>query len=595
MGRRLDATERHPATVALMTPPDRPPIEDVLRSAGLATLGQHPPAEALEASLRRIAMVADGADALRVAALREAAVRALSEAGVRAPARMVDAALSAGGDDRVADAPSPGQGSRLALSDPEPWPDPVDGAVLLGELVRTFTRYVALPEGAATALALWVLHAHAHNAAAVSPILAITSPEKRCGKTTLLHVLGALVPRPLPASNITPAALFRAVERFGPTLLVDEADTFIREREELRGVLNSGHARASAVVVRAVASGDDYEAVAFSTWAPKAVALIDSGTTLPDTLRDRSIELRMRRRAPGEEVERLRLDRLGELEPLRRRCARWASDHLEPLRQADPSVPNELHDRATDNWRPLFAIADAAVGTWPERARRAAMVLSTGREDDEASAAVLLLGDLRRLFEERGVDRLASRDVVEALARMEDRPWPEWRRGNPITTRQLARLLRPFELAPSALWIDGKTQRGYEREHFRDPFLRYLGGADRKDRKDPHDSATNGPSAIRKDGDGLTDPRPSENPSDTTGLTVLTDQDPPPRPKRGGLGGMDGLAAGAGQDDGCPRCGGHLRHDAEPGDICRLCEREDENGHSAVDDILGTVDAEAES
>ena len=96
---------------------------------------------------------------------------------------------------------------------------------------------------AATALALWTLHAHAHAQFTVSPVLSLVSPEKRCGKTTTLYVLGALVPRPPPASNMTTAALFRAIDRYRPTLLIDEADTFLEQNEELRGVLNSGHSR----------------------------------------------------------------------------------------------------------------------------------------------------------------------------------------------------------------------------------------------------------------------------------------------------------------------------------------------------------------
>ena len=31
---------------------------------------------------------------------------------------------------------------------------------------------------------------------------------------------------------------------------------------------------------------------------------------------------------------------------------------------------------------------------------------------------------------------------------MEDRPWPEWRKGNPISTRQLARMLKLFKVNP---------------------------------------------------------------------------------------------------------------------------------------------------
>jgi putative DNA primase/helicase len=85
--------------------------------------------------------------------------------------------------------------------------------------------------------------AHAHDAAENSPILAWESPEKRCGKTTALGVIAQLVPVALPAANITTAAVFRSIEKYKPTLVLDEVETFIRDNEEMRGVLNSGFTR----------------------------------------------------------------------------------------------------------------------------------------------------------------------------------------------------------------------------------------------------------------------------------------------------------------------------------------------------------------
>ena len=147
---------------------------------------------------------------------------------------------------------------------------PVDGAALLTALAETFTRHALLPEGGAEALALWTLHTYTHEAAYISPILCLSSPQRRCGKTTVLSLLRAIVRRPLPTANVTAAALFRATEQWHPTLLIDEADSFLRDNEELRGVLNSGHTRDMAYVIRTV--GDDHEPRAFCTWAPKAIA-----------------------------------------------------------------------------------------------------------------------------------------------------------------------------------------------------------------------------------------------------------------------------------------------------------------------------------
>jgi putative DNA primase/helicase len=161
----------------------------------------------------------------------------------------------------------------------EPWQSRIDGAALLDALGGLLHRYVVLPKHAETVIALWILLTNLHEAVWVCPLLVSTSPEKRCGKTTLLSLLRRLCHRPLPASNITAAALFRAIEKWQPTLLIDEAGTFLKHSEELRGIINSGHTRDMAFVVRTV--GDEHEPRRFSTWAPKVIAQIGNvpGTT----------------------------------------------------------------------------------------------------------------------------------------------------------------------------------------------------------------------------------------------------------------------------------------------------------------------------
>ena len=353
------------------------------------------------------------------------------------------------------------------LDDPEPWPERVDGSELLTDLTTAVNRHLVLPAGAAEAVALWIVHAHAHDTASISPILAVTSPTPECGKTTLLTLLGACVPRPLPASNITAAAMFRSVEKWTPTVLVDEADTFLRDNDDLRGVLNSGHNRDAAWIIRTV--GDNHDPCRFKTWSPKAIALIGR---LPPTLKSRAIHIELRRMAGGEHIEPLRGDRLGHLEPLRRKTWRWATDNALQLADAEPGMPSALRGRAADNWRHLLAIADLAGGDWPQRARDAAQTLSVGR--DEQSAGIMLLEDLRAMFAERATDRLSSTDIVGVLGGLEDRPWPEWKADKPITVRQLARLLEPFGIAPSTIRTGIGTAKGYLLAQFEEPFRRYL-------------------------------------------------------------------------------------------------------------------------
>ena len=363
---------------------------------------------------------------------------------------------------------SKGSGRKLDLPEPEPWHEAVDGAVLLDELVGTFSRYLVLPYGAAEVMALWVLHTHAIETAQITPRLALLSPEKRCGKTLALDILQRIVNRPLTASNITAAAVFRTVEVACPTLLIDEGDTFLGDKDELKGILNSGHSRAMGYVVRLV--GEDHEPRQFATFAPLAIAAIGK---LPGTIEDRSITIPMHRKTGDEPIERLRMDRTADLHRLARMAARWAQDNQEALADADPHTPDALHDRATDNWRHLLAIADLAGGEWAERARAVAVTMSGNHEGEDTSVGVTLLTDLAALFADRNTDRLSSVTICEALADMEDRPWPEWSKGKPITPRQLAKLLNPFGVRPKQIRIGEQTKKGYMKEWFNDAFARY--------------------------------------------------------------------------------------------------------------------------
>ena len=361
------------------------------------------------------------------------------------------------------------QGRALQLPEPEPWHAPVDGAALLSETAHTIRRYVVLSDHAADAAALWTVHAHVVDASNTSPRLFLTSPEKRCGKTTTLLVLSRIVPRPLQVANISPAPLFRTIEIARPTMLLDEADAFATGSEELRGIINAGHQR-EGTVIRAV--GDDHEPRLFSVWAAMAIAGIGS---MPATIEDRSIIVRLRRRRPDEELQRLRMDRTPDLDRLASMAARWSADHMGTLTEADPDVPDALHDRAADNWRAMLAIADAAGGDWPERARSAAMALSNTDEGEDQSIGVKLLADIRAVFAGRSDDRITSLGLATELHVMEDRPWPEYGRARkPISVNQIARLLKPFAIVPRKIWIGGESVRGYPIASFNDAFARYL-------------------------------------------------------------------------------------------------------------------------
>ena len=446
------------------------PISNLLTKAGLKNFNRESTEEEIEAAMRQLRRSSEGVDGLRRTAIEQAAQKVLGDCGVSAPGKWVKSAFPSRRSDSKDDKQ---QGQCIIPKDPDPWPDPVDGRRLLDEIVEILNRFLVLPEGAAETMALWVLFTYVHDAGQISPYLAFQSPEKRCGKTLTLDIMDMLVLRPLNSSNATPAAIFRTIEAYRPTLLLDEVETFIKDRNsDLTGILNAGHRKSKAAILRTV--GDNHEPRSFSVWAAKAFALIGK---LPATLQDRSLVIRMKRRARDELVERFRHDRM---EPqcvvLKRKAFRWAKDHFDSLREADdPNLPEGLNDREADNWRPLFAIAAKVGGEWPSRARRTAIVVSAAANEVDDSVGIQILEDIKSLFAKLDRDKLSSEEIVSELATMEDRPWGEWKSGKPITKHQLAKLLKRFEIASKTIKLGStKTLKGYALDQFSDAFSRYI-------------------------------------------------------------------------------------------------------------------------
>jgi len=299
----------------------------------------------------------------------------------------------------------------------KPWPEPVDGKVLLDNLKQFMTRFVVLPKWAAETFALWILHTYAYLLRDVSTYIGLESPEHRCGKSTLVTVLSELAHRSLVSSNISPPAFFRVIEDFQPTLFIDEADTFLPGNEQLRGILNSGYTRKTAFVLRAASQSPSPSPTSpatapndippqvsrFSCWCPKVIARIGR---LHATLADRCSVVRIQRKTSNEECERAKnLDTL----PLQRQCARFVLDHAAAIASARPELPKSLNDRAADIWEPLFALADLAGGDWPALARQAAMNLSATAEESNPSSALLL--DIFILFANLKAKRIFSREL----------------------------------------------------------------------------------------------------------------------------------------------------------------------------------------
>lgn len=356
-----------------------------------------------------------------------------------------------------------------------PWADAVNGEELADSIHAELHRHIYIGESASVAVALWVLFSHLVDEFRIAPLLHITSPEKRCGKSLLLDLCSRLVARPLPASNMSPATVFRTIEMYAPTLLIDEADTFLRDNEPLRGVLNSGHTRSAAYILRCV--GDDNEPRRFSTWGAKAIASIRD---LPDTITDRSVVIPMRRKTEEDRRRRLGETATGDVfDDLRRKIARWCDDNGESIGKEPVPCIRGLNDRAMDNWRPLLQISKRLGGEWFACARDAALELDSHYSSDSDSRRVLLLQDLRKLFEDEEANFLRSESICNELGKLQERPWPEYSKGKEqITPVQLAALLKPFGIEPKQKKLtqrDGtkRNLRGYYKREFKDAWARY--------------------------------------------------------------------------------------------------------------------------
>jgi len=300
-------------------------------------------------------------------------------------------------------------------------------------------------------------------------VLEINSPELECGKSVNQSVMRRMAPRALTTTSISMSGVFRTVEKYKPTLFVDEGDAFLALNEDLRGILNSSHLKNDAFVIRT--EGDQHEPRAFSTWCAKSIALIGN---LPPTLRSRAIVIQMKRKTARDKVEEFHGHYpYPELEALKRQAWRWTRDNLKAIQSAEPSMPVGLINRTKDNWGPLFAIAEVVGGEWVEKCRVAALAFQEGRPD-ETSVGAMLLGDLQELFRESEGEPLSTEDVLNALAAMDERPWPEWRKGKPITARQLARLLKPFGIQSTNIRFGDKILKGYELSDCQDAFFRYI-------------------------------------------------------------------------------------------------------------------------
>jgi hypothetical protein len=359
----------------------------------------------------------------------------------------------------------------------EPWSDPADGDALIRDIIRRIRRHVICSFDDALVIALWVVFSWVHEDAAVhSPLLLVTSAEPESGKTTTLSIVSYLAPRAIASVEISKAALYRAIQLWKPSFVIDEFDTVLSstddDKAELRSVVNSGHVRGQGVL-RCVT--DDHRPEIFPTFAPKALGMI--GKKLPPATLGRCIIVELRRRLTDETIDRFAHQDDAELGDLRRRLRRWAMDNADALK-VEVSMPDKFDNRRADNWRLLFAIADLCSGVddWGDKARAAAVRIE--RASDTTSIGVTLLIHIKRIFDEDKCDYLFSARLVDRLKEDLEAPWAEWNRGKGLSQKGLAELLggrrSGFGIRSIDIHLpDGGHAQGYRKTQFLEPWARY--------------------------------------------------------------------------------------------------------------------------
>jgi Protein of unknown function (DUF3631) len=346
-----------------------------------------------------------------------------------------------------------------------PWDEPVDTKVLLSEVEAQIRRYVVMSDDVATAATLWTMFSWTHDVAIHSPILIVTSAERDSGKTTLLGVLGFLVPRPYHVVEATGASVYRLVDHATPTLLVDEADRLFQRKNDVAHIINAGWTRGQTIP--RLVGKSVYQ---FDLFCPKAIGLI--GLAFPPATVSRGIVVKLWPKLPDEKIENFNFVDDDDFAKLRRKLLRWSNDIKDALKDAHPLLPAGFNNRVAANWKPLLAIADFAGAG--QRVRQVAIRLSQKRLPIKSEGR-RLLESLHTIFTD--IEMITSAEAVTRLTADRTGEWIDFRGRGPITQRQLAAVPSDYEIFPVVLHPtrrSGLSRRGYRRTQFTDAFARFL-------------------------------------------------------------------------------------------------------------------------
>jgi hypothetical protein len=367
---------------------------------------------------------------------------------------------------------------------------------ILDDIYDYVGRFVVFPsDHARVAWTLWVAHTYFIDVWYNTPRLHIVSAEKRCGKTTLLNITKLLVNKPIAIVNPTPASLYTLIEQEHPTLLLDEIDRTFSKKDtsDITSIVNSGFERGANVPRVTIEPKRKVEF--FNVFGPMMLVGIDKHN-MPDTIADRSIAIRLKRRIGAEKVEPYRpRKKAAQGVALRERLEAWASAVSDKAREMDdPIFPRGIESRQADKWEAIFVVADVADATdgtedtansrgtaWGQKARQAALFfLKEEQETETTSHSELILKDIDNIFRHElfAKDKYSTSGLLDKLVNLSESIWSNYEFGKPLSARGLGRLLEPHGIKSKMIrFKDGTREdqaRGYYKSQFEDAWARYL-------------------------------------------------------------------------------------------------------------------------
>ena len=346
----------------------------------------------------------------------------------------------------------------------EPYYEPVTHDEIYTALYSLVHEHMAIDEPLKVAFVLWVIFTYLTDISDFAPIAWITAPERQCGKSTLLGLFERVVNKPMAFNNITQAVLYRVMEQFKPTLLIDEIDTSLKDKNELLGIVNAGYSRHASNVPR---MNQDKGGIVekFDVFGAKVFSGIGE---MKGTFASRAIRFELRRKTNSDKVKRFNKRTLPHetTNELQRKVKRWAGDNRQAV-QAVQTPLLQINDRDFDNWEILLQIA-TVLGVY-DKALQACLIICNRK--DEPSLNEMLLSDIRDIF---NVERMSSTDLLEKLNFDSEKCWQTLNNGSPLTSHQLAKKLKGFGIVSKNMRINSIQVKGFDKADFVKTWAQYL-------------------------------------------------------------------------------------------------------------------------